>query len=122
MPSSGTTLQHSLLTWYDCERRALPWRSDRDSYRVWVAETMLQQTRVASVIPIFAAFVDRFPTIAALAAASEDQVLSAWSGLGYYSRARNLWRAAQHLDRAGRATFPQTYAEAVALPGVGAYT
>ena len=86
----------ALLKWFDTSgRRALPWHAHRTPYRVWVSEVMLQQTQVATVIPYFERFVTRFPDVASLAAASEDDVLHLWSGLGYYARARNLRRAAQ---------------------------
>lgn len=121
MPLSSSTndLVAQLLGWFDRSRRALPWREEpRDPYRVWVSEVMLQQTRVDVVIPYFERFVRRFPTLAALAAAPLDDVLALWSGLGYYSRARNLHRAAQ---QAGR-SLPRTRDELLELPGFGPYT
>jgi A/G-specific adenine glycosylase len=98
----------------------LPWRRTRDPYAIWVSEIMLQQTRVEAVLPYYQRFLERFPTVEALAAAPEQDVLSAWSGLGYYSRVRNLHRAARQVAEAGR--FPRTYDEILALPGVGEYT
>src|SRR5436309_14678404 len=86
-----------LLAWYDANQRKLPWRRDRDPYRIWLSEIMLQQTRVAAVIPYYERFLDHFPNIRALAMAPEDEVLRLWSGLGYYSRARNLQKAAQQI-------------------------
>src|SRR3954464_5613585 len=83
-----------LLSWFDAHRRDLPWRRDRDPYRIWVSEVMLQQTTVAAVVPYFERFVARWPTLASLAAADEQDVLRAWEGLGYYRRARDLLRAA----------------------------
>ncbi|MBI3781813.1 MAG: A/G-specific adenine glycosylase [Deltaproteobacteria bacterium] len=115
-------LRRALRRWYLRERRPLPWRKNHDSYRVWVAEVMLQQTRIAVVIPAYARFLKAFPTLRRLAAAEEDDVLSLWSGLGYYSRARSLHRAAQMLRAAGAAEFPLEYDEARKLPGVGSYT
>jgi A/G-specific adenine glycosylase len=111
-----------LLAWYRRHRRALPWRASRDPYRVWVSEVMLQQTTVRSVLPYYEAFLQRFPTAAALAEADEEQVVAAWSGLGYYHRARNLWRAARHLVLRHGGRFPDTLEAALAVPGVGLYT
>ena len=115
--------QRALLTWYDGARRDLPWRArpgeSPDPYRVWLSEIMLQQTTVKAVIPYFEAFMERWPAPEALAAASRDEVLAAWAGLGYYSRARNLYACAQALARDG---FPRTEAGLRALPGIGAYT
>lgn len=116
-----SAIRRALLGWFDRHRRPLPWRRDRDPYRVWVAEVMLQQTRIAVVVPAYRRFLASFPTLARLAAASEDDVLSAWSGLGYYSRARSLHRAARQLAARG-ASFPDDLAAAKALPGVGDYT
>ena len=109
-----------LLAWYARGHRDLPWRHTRDPYRIWVSEIMLQQTRAQAVIPYYRRFLERFPTVDALAAASEDDVLALWSGLGYYSRARNLRLAAQQIDAAG--AFPRDCARLRALPGVGEYT
>ena len=89
-----------LLAWYARGHRELPWRTTRDPYPIWVSEIMLQQTRAQAVIPYYRRFLERFPTVEALAAAAEDDVLALWSGLGYYSRARNLRRAAQHIAAA----------------------
>lgn len=109
-----------LLEWYAAARRDLPWRRTRDPWRILVSEVMLQQTRVAAVIPYYERFVERFPTPASLAAASEREVLACWSGLGYYSRARNLQKAAAAI--AAQGGFPASYAAMRALPGVGDYT
>jgi A/G-specific adenine glycosylase len=111
-----------LIEWYRRTRRRLPWRASKDAYRVWVSEVMLQQTTVAAVIPYYTRFLARFPTLEALAAAREEDVLSLWSGLGYYHRARNLLRGARHvaLKHAGR--FPKSLEAALAVPGVGLYT
>jgi A/G-specific adenine glycosylase len=115
-------LRRRLSAWYGCHARDLPWRRDRDPYRVWVSEIMLQQTTVAAVRPYFERFIAALPTIAALAAAREDQVLRLWEGLGYYRRARQLHRAAKMVvaEHGGRVP---TDADAVrSLPGVGRYT
>jgi A/G-specific adenine glycosylase len=101
-------------------RHGLPWQATRDPYRIWLSEIMLQQTQVAAVIPYYERFLVRFPDIAALAAASEDEVLKLWSGLGYYARGRNLLRAAK--EAAGRGKFPDTVEEILELPGVGPST
>jgi len=109
-----------LLAWYARNHRDLPWRHTRDPYPIWVSEIMLQQTRAQAVIPYYRRFLARFPTVEALAAAAEDDVLALWSGLGYYSRARNLRLAAQRIAAAG--AFPRDYAALRALPGIGDYT
>src|ERR1035437_1495869 len=101
-PPAGNHVSRLLLAWYACGHRDLPWRHSRDPYAIWVSEIMLQQTRAQAVIPYYRRFLARFPTVAALAAAAEDDVLALWSGLGYYSRARNLRRAAQRIATAGR--------------------
>ena len=118
----ATRVRRALLAWYDANVRPLPWRRDHDPYRVWVAEVMLQQTRVDVVMPKFESFVRRFPDVAALARASEESVLAAWSGLGYYTRARSLHRAARELRERGLTTFPRDAEIAARLPGVGRYT
>ena len=114
--------QADLLAWYDGHRRELPWRGERDPYRVWVSEIMLQQTQVVTVVPYYQAFLVRFPTLADLAAAPLDAVLKAWQGLGYYARARHLHAAAGRIvaDHAGR--LPTTYGVLRRLPGMGDYT
>ncbi len=109
-----------LLPWYDEHRRSLPWRDGVSPYRTWVSEIMLQQTRVAAVIPYFQRFMEAFPTVEALAAADREHLMKLWEGLGYYSRARNLQKAAQIV--AQRGSFPDTYEEVMALPGIGDYT
>lgn len=113
-------LQASLLAWYRSAKRDLPWRRSRDPYAIWVSEIMLQQTRVAAAIPYYERFLARFPDFAALAAASESDLLAHWAGLGYYYRARNLQKAARSMLE--RNEFPRTYAGIRALPGVGEYT
>jgi A/G-specific adenine glycosylase len=119
-PSAISKLRRALLAWYHRRRRDLPWRSTRNPYAIWLSEVMLQQTRAAAVIPYYERFLARFPTVESLAAASEPDVLNLWSGLGYYSRARNLHRAARQI--AERRSFPSTYDEIRSLPGVGPYT
>jgi A/G-specific adenine glycosylase len=125
LPVPGPRTAVALLRWYGREARVLPWRTRRgkpDPYRVWLSEIMLQQTTVKAVIPYYAAFLARWPNVQALAAAALDDVLAAWAGLGYYSRARNLHKCARIVaeDHAGR--FPDTEAGLLALPGVGPYT
>lgn len=112
-----------LLAWHrKSGRHALPWQQPRSAYRVWVSEIMLQQTQVTTVIPYFEKFMMRFPDIAALAAASADEVMSAWAGLGYYSRARNLHKAAVKICEKHAGAFPSDYESVLALPGVGRST
>ena len=115
-----------LLAWYDRHRRALPWRAPRgehaDPYRVWLSETMLQQTTVKAVAPYYARFLARWPDLTALAAASLDDVLAAWAGLGYYARARNLHACARALLESSGGEFPASESALRQLPGVGAYT
>jgi A/G-specific adenine glycosylase len=110
----------ALTAWYARGHRDLPWRRTTDPYRIWVSEIMLQQTRAQAVIPYYERFLTRFPSLAGLAAAAENDVLALWSGLGYYSRARNLHRAAQQAVAAGG--FPTDYPGIRALPGIGDYT
>jgi A/G-specific adenine glycosylase len=112
----------NLLAWFAQSQRDLPWRRDKDSYRVWLSEIMLQQTRVAAAIPYYERFLARFPNVASLAEAPEEDVLRMWSGLGYYSRARNLHKAAKHIAAKHGGTFPSLAKEALALPGIGNYT
>jgi A/G-specific adenine glycosylase len=110
-----------LLAWYDRHRRDLPWRRDRDPYRIWVSEVMLQQTQVATVVGYFERFLARFPTLTDLAAADEQEVLRLWEGLGYYRRARDLLQAARLLAARG-GVFPADPAALTGLPGLGDYT
>jgi len=112
----------ALLDWYAARRRDLPWRRTEDPYRIWVAEVMLQQTQVATVIPYYERFLARFPTVRALAEASLDQVLALWEGLGYYSRARNLHAAARVVCEKHSGQMPPQRDELLALPGIGDYT
>ncbi len=112
----------ALLTWYEKHKRDLPWRKSLDPYAVWVSEMMLQQTQVATVIPYFERWMKRFPDVGALARANEGDVLHAWQGLGYYSRARNLRRAAQEMVQRHAGRVPEEVAELRALPGIGPYS
>ncbi|MGH0033350.1 MAG: A/G-specific adenine glycosylase [Myxococcota bacterium] len=122
MTGKPATLRAKLLRWYRANRRDLPWRRTRDPYAIWVSELMLQQTRVETVIPYYERFLARFPDVQALADAPLDDVLTHWAGLGYYSRARNLHRAAQQvLDEHGGA-LPDDAESLRALPGIGRYT
>ena len=133
MPTSATRLSSNippdparLLDWYDRHRRALPWRAlpgvAADPYRVWLSEIMLQQTTVATVAPYFTRFLERWPTVADLAAAPQDSVLTAWAGLGYYARARNLHACAQAIVQRHGGRFPPDFDVLLELPGIGAYT
>jgi A/G-specific adenine glycosylase len=114
--------QTDLLAWYDQNAADLPWRADQDAYRVWLSEIMLQQTQVETVKPYFARFLAAYPSVHDLAAAPLDDVLKLWEGLGYYSRARNLHRAAQTIAREHDGVFPQTVDDLLRLPGIGRYT
>jgi len=111
-----------LLAWYDSQKRDLPWRINRDPYRVWVSEIMLQQTRVETVKPYYQNFMEKFPTVEALADAPEDEVLKAWEGLGYYSRVRNLQAAAREVKTTYGGIVPDTPEEIAKLKGIGPYT
>ncbi|MBX3129399.1 MAG: A/G-specific adenine glycosylase [Polyangiaceae bacterium] len=121
-PTRAGRLRRALLAWYDSQGRRLPWRETADPYAIWVSEAMLQQTQVATVIPYFERWMRRFPTAAALAEADEQEVLLAWAGLGYYSRARNLHAAARVLLERHGGALPSQVTALSALPGVGAYT
>ena len=126
MGATTARLQRSLLDWYDRHRRILPWRAARgataDPYHVWLSEIMLQQTTVVTVGPYFQDFIARWPSVMDLAAASLDDVLHAWQGLGYYARARNLHKCAQVVAADLGGKFPEDEADLRALPGIGAYT
>jgi A/G-specific adenine glycosylase len=115
-------MRRQLLEWYACNARDLPWRHSSDPYSIWVSEIMLQQTRVAVVIDRHQAFMARFPTVAALAAAPEQDVLALWSGLGYYRRARMLHKAAQYVAEHHQGNLPATSETLMMLPGIGGYT
>jgi len=111
-----------LLEWFREFQRDLPWRRTRDPYRIWLSEIMLQQTRVATVIPYYERFLEKFPDVSALAGAPQEDVLRLWSGLGYYSRARNLHAAAKEIVAKHGGKFPQELQDVLALPGIGLYT
>src|ERR1700737_4857785 len=115
-------LRRPLLAWYDRNRRDLPWRKTRDPYHIWISEIMLQQTRVAAVLPRYEKFLRRFPTVRKLASARVTSVLTEWSGLGYYRRARNLHAAAKEIVREQAGVLPQTADTWRKLPGIGRYT
>lgn len=121
IPFAATDIAFRLLAWYREQGRTLPWRETRDPYRIWLSEIMLQQTTVAAVIPYYERFLQRLPTIESLASAKLDDVIGLWAGLGYYSRARNLHRAAQ-LIVAEQGVFPESLEGLMALPGVGRST
>ncbi|MDX1947183.1 MAG: A/G-specific adenine glycosylase [Pirellulaceae bacterium] len=121
-PASRRALARQLLAWFAKSARDLPWRGTSDLYAIWVSEIMLQQTQVATVIPYFQRFLRAFPTVADLAAASEEQVLKHWEGLGYYRRARQLHAAARKIVAEHRGQFPTTYDAVRSLPGIGRYT
>jgi A/G-specific adenine glycosylase len=116
----GGDLLSPLLTWFDQHRRDLPWRRTSDPYKIWLSEVMLQQTRVETVLPFYNRFLERFPTVEDLARAEVEEVLTMWSGLGYYRRARQLHAAARRIAEIGM--FPSTVENLLALPGIGAYT
>lgn len=121
-PAGRLNFQKRLLTWFRAHQRDLPWRRSRDPYRVWVAEVMLQQTRIAAVRPYYRRFLRRFPRVESLARAKQEEALKLWSGLGYYSRARNLHRAAKEIVALHQARFPRDLEAALRLPGIGRYT
>ena len=121
-PAQVRSFRRALLSWYDQHRRELPWRRDRDPYRIWVSEIMLQQTRVAAVLDHYARFLLRFPTVQVLSAAREQSVLAAWSGLGYYHRARRMHQAAKVIAGQRGGVFPRSAEEWLDLPGIGRYT
>lgn len=113
---------NSLILWYGQNKRDLPWRNTDDPYKIWISEIILQQTRVAQGLDYYLRFVERFPDVQTLADASEDEVLKYWQGLGYYSRARNLHKAAKQIQELYRGIFPKTFEEVIKLAGVGIYT
>jgi len=115
-------IRSRLLPWFAENKRSMPWRSNRTPYRVWISELMLQQTRVDQATPYFGRFMKRFPSLASLAKASQEDVLKMWEGLGYYSRARNLHKAARLIVEEMNGRFPSSYDEIIKLPGVGGYT
>lgn len=115
-------ISKELLQWYGAHKRPLPWRETRDPYKIWISEIILQQTRVAQGMDYYLRFVERFPDVSSLAAASQDEVLKYWQGLGYYSRARNLLEAARTIEEKYDGRFPASYQEVRALKGIGDYT
>ena len=117
-----SSFRRALLRWYDANHRDLPWRRTRDPYRIWISEIMLQQTRVAAVLEHYRLFLERFPDVRALAAAPESAVLAAWSGLGYYRRARMMRQCAQKIVEIHGGHFPETSQTLQSLPGIGRYT
>lgn len=121
-PATRTAIRKRLLAWYDREKRDVPWRRRNDGYSVWLSEIILQQTRVDQGTPYYERFIAAFPTVADLANAPEDRVLKLWEGLGYYSRARNLHKAAKVIAAQHDGEFPDSVDELTALPGVGRYT
>ena len=130
-PAAGTSpgprpgharLAHTLMVWFQEAARDLPWRRTLDPYAIWVSEIMLQQTQVATVIPYWQRWMDAFPDATTLASAPTDRVLKLWEGLGYYSRARNLQRAAQIVSRDHGGQIPGTHDALLELPGIGPYT
>ena len=118
----NTLIYSRLYEWYEINRRSLPWRETEDPYAIWLSEIILQQTRVLQGLDYYRRFLNRWPTVELLAAADEAEVLREWQGLGYYSRARNLHKAAQMIVEKGWLPFPQTFEDLRALPGVGEYT
>lgn len=116
------SFREKLLAWYDANKRDLPWRRTQDPYKIWISEIMLQQTRVDTVIPYYERFLDWFQTIADLAQAPEEKLLKAWEGLGYYSRVRNMQKAAQQIMEDHGGVFPSSYDEISKLKGIGPYT
>src|SRR5262249_13505250 len=115
-------LRRNLTAWYSRHARKLPWRNSADPYRIWISEIMLQQTTVTAVIPYFERFLKRFPTLVDLAAAKEEEVLRLWEGLGYYSRARNILKAARRIVEERKGKFPDEVPALCELPGIGRYT
>lgn len=120
--SKNPTWPQELCRWYRYEARDLPWRRDKDPYKIWLSEIMLQQTQVVTVVDYFNKFIYRFPTVEALAEASEDDIMTMWQGLGYYQRARNMHRCAKEVVKTYKGNFPTTVVDLLKLPGVGPYT
>ena len=116
------SLAQSIISWYNINKRELPWRDVTDPYKIWISEIILQQTRVNQGMDYYLRFVERFPNVAALAGAEQDEVLKYWQGLGYYSRARNLHKAAQQVVNDFKGLFPHNHGEVLKLSGVGVYT
>lgn len=115
-------ISNLLIEWYDKNKRNLPWRDTNNSYKIWVSEVILQQTRVVQGLNYYLQFIEKFPTVYVLAESSEDEVLKAWQGLGYYSRARNLHQGAKSVVALYNGKLPTTYKEIISIKGIGAYT
>ncbi|MBO7316798.1 MAG: A/G-specific adenine glycosylase [Paludibacteraceae bacterium] len=122
MPQLFDIVGKTIANWYQIHKRVLPWRETTDAYKIWISEIILQQTRVDQALGYFSRFVERFPNVESLAQASEEEVLKYWQGLGYYSRARNLHFAAQHIVAKHHSIFPSSHKEVLALKGIGDYT
>jgi A/G-specific adenine glycosylase len=121
-PYSSTNISAILIDWYQVNKRDLPWRDTSDPYRIWISEIILQQTRVNQGINYYNRFIEQFPTVKSLANANEDEVLKYWQGLGYYSRARNLHKAALNIMSKFKGIFPQKHSDVIQLSGIGDYT
>lgn len=121
-PKQIQQFQNNLLEWYGAAQRPMPWRNTQSPYAIWLAEIMLQQTTVATVIPYYTRFLEKFPTVESLAAAPHEEVLHLWAGLGYYRRAHHLHQCAKHVTTHLNGTFPTTEVELLTLPGLGPYT
>ena len=122
MPKNLSPIVEPLLQWFDKSKRELPWRQDKEPYHVWISEIMLQQTRIEAVMGYYARFLDALPNVESLSRVDDDALMKLWEGLGYYSRARNLKKAATVIMDDCGGTFPRTYAQLVKLPGIGEYT
>lgn len=122
MSHNSNIISNKLTQWYSVNKRDLPWRDISDPYKIWISEIILQQTRVAQGMDYYLRFIDRFPTVDILAQASEDEILKYWQGLGYYSRARNLHKAAKMIVDKFQGDFPTQYEDVISLPGIGEYT
>ncbi|MEX2803609.1 A/G-specific adenine glycosylase [Streptococcus sp. H31] len=120
--SKIASFRRTLLNWYDREKRDLPWRRTKNPYKIWISEIMLQQTQVQTVIPYYERFLDCFPTVTDLAAADEEKLLKTWEGLGYYSRVRNMQKAARQIVEDFQGHFPENYEQIAQLKGIGPYT
>ncbi|MBN1549970.1 A/G-specific adenine glycosylase [bacterium] len=112
---------HDLMTWFDANKRSMPWREEVDPYKIWISEVMLQQTQVRTVIPYYLKWLQCFPSLAILADSTLQEVLKAWEGLGYYNRARNIHLAAKYLMKERKGQFPRSYTELLKIPGFGPY-
>ena len=122
MQRSIAAIAPPLVAWYQANKRPLPWRQDKEPYHVWISEIMLQQTRIEAVMQYYRRFMEALPTVESLSAVSEEELLKLWEGLGYYSRARNLKKAATMIMTDFNGVFPSSYAQLIKLPGIGEYT